>query len=149
MQLRHDLLTHGVYVVTAEHNGRRGGLALAWATQIATDRVLICVGSQSATRELILASKAFGLSVLTSGQKVLARHFGLHSSRRIDKFRDVPWHTAVTGSPLLDDSPLVLDCRVEQVYDAGGSKLIVGRIVSVEESGIDFEPLIYRESDYS
>ena len=149
MQLRHDLLTHGVYVVAAEHNGRRGGLAVAWATQIATDKVLICVGSQSATRELILASRAFGLSVLTSEQKQLARLFGLHSSRKVDKFKDVPWHTAITGSPLLDDSPLVLDCRVEQVYDADGSKLIVGRIVSVEETGLAFEPLIYHESDFS
>lgn len=86
MELRHDMLTHGVYVVCAQHERRRGGLAVAWATQVATDRLLICVGKQSATRELILASKAFGLSVLTRQQIDVARAFGTQSSRTVDKF---------------------------------------------------------------
>ena len=38
MQLRHDMLTHGVYIVTAQHEGEYRGLAVAWATQVATDR---------------------------------------------------------------------------------------------------------------
>lgn len=48
MKLRHDMLAHGVNVVCAEHEGKRGGLA--WAIQLATDTILICVGRQSATR---------------------------------------------------------------------------------------------------
>ena len=56
MKLRHDMLTHGVYIVCAQFSGRRGGLAVAWAMQVATERILICVGKQSATRELIIGS---------------------------------------------------------------------------------------------
>ena len=55
MELRHDMLAHGVNIVCAAHDGHRGGLAVAWATQVSVDHVLICVGAQSATRELILA----------------------------------------------------------------------------------------------
>jgi 3-hydroxy-9,10-secoandrosta-1,3,5(10)-triene-9,17-dione monooxygenase reductase component len=127
MKLRHDMLTHGVYIVCAQYGGRRGGLAVAWATQIATDRILICVGKQSATRELILASKAFGLSVLTREQVDIARAF---------------------GSPLLDDCATTLDCRVEAVHDQGDEKLIVGHIVAAERLEETYEPLIYREEDY-
>ena len=148
MKLRHDMLTHGVYIVCAQHEGKRGGLAVAWATQVATDRILICVGSQSATRELILASEAFGLSVLTREQVDVARAFGTQSSRQVDKFAGLGVHTAETGSPLLDDSAMTLDCRVDAVHDDGSEKLIVGRVVAAERLKEEYEPLIYSEEDY-
>jgi flavin reductase (DIM6/NTAB) family NADH-FMN oxidoreductase RutF len=149
MKLRHDMLTHGVNVVTARHEGRRAGLAVAWATQTATDRILICVGSHSATRELILASGAFGLSVLKREQLEIARTFGGKSSRDVDKFAGLACHTAETGSPLLDDCVAALDCRVEAVHDQeGGGKLIVGRIVHANLMHKDAEPLLYRQEDY-
>ena len=148
MKLRHDMLTHGVYVVCAQHEGRRGGLAVAWATQVATSRILICVGAQSATRELILASQAFGLSALTREQLDAARAFGRRSSRDVDKFAGLGTHTLETGSPLLDDCAATFDCRVEAVHDLDGQKLIVGRIVAAERLMEDYEPLIYREEDY-
>jgi flavin reductase (DIM6/NTAB) family NADH-FMN oxidoreductase RutF len=60
MELSHDMLTHGVNVVCAQHDGALGGLAVAWATQVARNRILICVGDQSATRELISSFAHFG-----------------------------------------------------------------------------------------
>jgi flavin reductase (DIM6/NTAB) family NADH-FMN oxidoreductase RutF len=149
MKLRHDMLTHGVNVVAARHEGRVGGLAVAWATQIATDRVVICVGKQSATRELILGSGAFGLSVLKRSQLEVSRTFGRTSSRKVDKFADLAHHAAETGSPLLDDCIAAFVCRVEDVYDQpGGSKLIVGRIVAAEIKDRQAQPLLYRQEDY-
>lgn len=148
MKLRHDMLTHGVYVVAAQHGDKRGGLAVAWATQVSTDRILICVGSQSATRELILASQAFGLSVLTREQLDVARVFGTRSSRNVDKFEGIGYHTAESGSPLLDDCAATFDCRVEVVYDLDREKLIVGRIVAAERLQEAYQPLIYHQEDY-
>jgi len=142
------MLTHGVYIVCTQHEGKLGGLAVAWATQVAQDRILICVGSGSATRELILASKAFGLSLLTKGQVELARAFGRRSIRNADKFAGVDYHTLVTGSPLLDDCAATFDCQLEAVHDDGQRKLIVGRIVAMERLKEQYEPLIYRAADY-
>jgi 3-hydroxy-9,10-secoandrosta-1,3,5(10)-triene-9,17-dione monooxygenase reductase component len=148
MELRHDMLNHGVNVVTAQHEGRRGGLAVAWATQIATDRLLICVGSQSTTRTLILGSKAFAVNVLLRDQLDVARRFGGRHSAEIDKFEGLSWHTGGTGAPLLDDCATVLECRVERVFDEDGERLMLGRVVAAEHHQRDYEPLIYRESDY-
>jgi len=149
-KLRHDMLTHGVNVVTARHEGKLGGLAVAWATQTATDRILICVGSQSATRELILGSKAFGLSVLRRDQLEISRRFGTQSSRKVDKFAELSHHQAETGSPLLDDCVAAFDCRVEAVHDqeCDGGKLIVGRIVHAELKDTGADRLLYRQEDY-
>jgi flavin reductase (DIM6/NTAB) family NADH-FMN oxidoreductase RutF len=148
MELRYDMLNHGVNVVAAEHEGRRGGLAVAWATQTATDHVLVCIGQQSATRELILESGAFGLSVLAREQIEVARLFGTKSSRDVDKFAALACHTGRTGSPLLDDCALTLDCEVERVFDLDGQKLIIGRVLAAEQFRDDYEPLIYRQEDY-
>ena len=148
MDLRHDMLTHGVNIVCAQHQGQKGGLAVAWATQVGTEQILICVGQQSTTRGLILASGAFGLSVLAADQVGTARLFGRRSSLKVDKFAAVPTHTAVTDSPLLDDCALCLDCRVEVVHDLSTAKLIVGRVVALERIREIFEPLVYRETDY-
>ena len=148
MKPRHDMLTHGVNVVCAMHGGRRAGLAVAWATQVGVDHVLICVGAQSATRDLILASQAFGLSVLAHDQTDIARIFGRQSSRTADKLEQVAYHAAQTGSPLLDDCVVGLDCRVVQVFDFQNEKLIVGRVVAAEGHRGDAEPLVYRQEDY-
>ena len=142
------MLVHGVNVVCAQHNGKHGGLTVAWATQVATECILICVGKQSATRELILNSGVFGLSVLAQEQADIARAFGKRSSRDVNKFEGVGWHTAETGSPLLDDCAMTLDCRVTAVHDHDDSKLIIGRIVVAEQLRADYEPLVYKEADY-
>lgn len=148
MKLKHDMLTHGVYIVCAQHEGKKGGLAVAWATQIETDYILICVGSQSATRKLILNSRAFGLSVLSKGQEDVAKLFGGKSSRKVNKFEKIGYHTAVTGSPLLDDCAATFDCQVVDVHDHGSEKLIIGKIVAAEFLKKEYEPLVYREEDY-
>lgn len=148
MKLRHDMLTHGVNIVCAEHQGQIGGLAVAWATQVSTDRIMICVGKQSSTRELILNSVAFGLSVLHHGQIDIARLFGRKSSRTTNKFEGVGYHTAETGSPLLDDCVATFDCKVEAVHDDDSVKLIIGRIVHAEALKEGADRLTYREVDY-
>jgi len=148
MKLRHDMLTHGVYIVCAQHEGKKGGLAVAWATQLDTDYILICVGSQSATRELILNSRAFGLSVLAKGQIDVAKLFGGQSSRKVNKFEKIGYHTVKTGSPLLDDCAAAFDCQVEDVHDHRDEKLIIGKIVAAEFLKKECKPLVYREKDY-
>jgi flavin reductase (DIM6/NTAB) family NADH-FMN oxidoreductase RutF len=148
MKLKNDMLTYGVNIVCAQYEGEKRGLAVAWATQIDTNYILICVGSQSVTRELILNSRAFGLSILVKGQENIAKLFGGNSSRKVNKFEKIGYHTAITGSPLLDDCAAAFDCKVENVHDHGSEKLIIGRIVEAEFIQKEYEPLIYREKDY-
>ncbi|MEO0293935.1 MAG: flavin reductase family protein [candidate division WOR-3 bacterium] len=148
MKLRYDMLTHGVNIVCTKYEGKFSGLAVAWATQIDVDRILICVGSQSYTRELILKSKIFGLSVLAKGQEEIARKFGRQSSKKVDKFKNIAYHTLKTGSPLLNDCIAVFDCEVEKVFDYNDTKLIVGKIVAAEFIRKEYEPLVYKEKDY-
>jgi len=116
---------------------------------VGPERVLVCIGSHSATRELILESKAFGLSVLRADQVEVSRAFGTQSSRDVDKFEGIAYHTAKTGSPLLDDCGAAFDCVVASVHEVDDwLKVIIGRIVSAEFRSESYEPLVYRSADY-
>ncbi len=148
MKYRYDMLVQGVYIVTARHGKKRGGLALAWATQADRNRVAICVGSQSATRPLIIGSRAFGFHVLARGQERLAKRFGTASSARVDKFAGLAVRTARTGSPLLRDCLIWFDCRVERVSGSGDHKVIIGRMVAGGRGRRRGRPLVYRQEDY-
>ena len=143
----YDMLVHGVTIVCAASEGSARGLAVAWTAQAGTEHVVLSIGSQSATREFILQSGAFGMSLLAEDQLALARRFGSTSSRDVDKLAGTPWHVAETGSPLLDDCLATLDCRVADVHDLGDLKLIVGRVVAFERRW-DGRPLLFREGDY-
>ena len=82
MKLTYDMLVQGVYIVTAKHKGKTGGMAAAWATQADKNRIAVCMGSQSATRKLVLSSGAFGFHILGSGQQALGKKFGTPPARR-------------------------------------------------------------------
>ena len=144
----HDRLCHGVNIVTASHEGKRAGLAVAWACQVGGQRILVTVGPQSHTRELIEASGAFGLTVLRSGQQDIGRTFGLHHSGDVDKFEGLEVLTAETGSPLLRRCPAWFDCRVTHTFEVGRTKLFVGEIVASGADVTEFVPLVYRGDEY-
>jgi flavin reductase (DIM6/NTAB) family NADH-FMN oxidoreductase RutF len=144
-----DLLAHGVTVVTARNDGRAGGLAVAWATQVSAKRILICVGKQSTTRELISGSGAFTVSALRKDQVEVARKFGRGHSADVDKFEGIPHHAADSGAPVLDDCAAWFDCRVVDTFELDdGHLLFVGDIVAGEVREPVTDRLIYRQSDY-
>jgi len=149
MEYSTDLLTHGVNVVTAENEGETAGLAVAWATQVSSEKLLICVGSQSTTRPLIEGSGAFGLSVLRADQRDVARTFGRHHSNEVDKFAGISCHTRETGAPLLDDCVAAFDCRVERTFELeDGQILFLATIVDGKVFEPHAERLIYHTEDY-
>jgi flavin reductase (DIM6/NTAB) family NADH-FMN oxidoreductase RutF len=149
MKFSTDMLTHGVYVACAQLDGKLAGFTVAWATQAGKDRILLCVGRKKATQEMIQASKAFGLSVLGKEQSALALHFGRRSSSDFDKFAGVPYHTAETGSPLLDDCGKTFDCRLIGDFACDGGYILVGKVVGMETLREGFEPMIYTEEIYN
>ena len=148
MELRHDLLTHGVYVITAKFEDQMSGLAVAWASQAGKDRFMFCVGSQSLTRELILKSAHFGLHVLEQSQHELARHFGRKTGKNVDKFKGLTYEIGKYGSPMLGVCAARYECAVEQVFDLDDQKIIVGKILTAQQFLEQYKPLIYSEDDY-
>lgn len=144
-----ERILNGVAVVSSRKDGQINGLTVAWMTQASYQPPLVAVsiGKTRYTYGMIESSKVFAVSILHERQLDIAKLFGLHSGRDIDKFSRVAYETRISGAPILKDCLAYLDCEVESSLQAGDHTIFVGRIL---DAGVreDRKPLIYNPSDY-
>lgn len=137
-------LSAGVYVITAAADGKSGGFTAAWAMQVSFDPLLVAVSINpgNATWALIERSRRFTINVLESTQHGLARHFGLQSGRRVNKFAGVPT-IATAGPPILADALAWLDCRLDHQTAAGDHVVVLAHVVGGDVLNFNAMPLRY------
>lgn len=139
----------GVTVVAAAHENDRHGMTVNSFTSISLDPALITVSLQSNTRtyELVMKSRAFGLTILSADQRYISDLFAGRLPESEERFSHVQTETLVTDSPLISGGLSWMDCRVVQTFDAGMNTLFIGEVIAARGTGIG-EPLIYHNRDY-
>ncbi len=125
-----------VWVVTAAHGDRRGGLLATFVSPISIvpslPRLAVALSKLHHTWELVQAAGAFAVHSLTIDQVELAWHFGTQSGRDVDKFATIAHSSGTTGSPILTAAPAFLECRVEASLDTGDRTLYLAEVVAGE-----------------
>jgi flavin reductase (DIM6/NTAB) family NADH-FMN oxidoreductase RutF len=126
-------LDPAVWLVTAAAGGQRGGLIATFvdSASIVADlpRMLVGLSKQHLTWELVEASGAFGLHLLSEQDLNLITRFGLKSGRDVDKMDGLEVELGQTGSPLLPYGVGWLDCRVESRMDIGDRTIYLAEVV--------------------
>ena len=121
-----------VWVVTAAHAGRRGGLVATFVAPSSIvpemPRIIMGIAKTHETWKLIEGSGAFAAHLIEPAQAELVWRFGLTSSRDVDKFAGLEVDRAATGSPILRDALAWLDCRVETRMDTGDRTIYLGAV---------------------
>jgi flavin reductase (DIM6/NTAB) family NADH-FMN oxidoreductase RutF len=142
-------ILNGVFIVTTKDGDRINGMTAAWATRVSFNPPMLCVviGKTRYSHELIERSGVFALNILSDKQIDLGKHFGFKSGRKTDKFKDIPYITKSTGSPILKDIAGYLDCKVTNTCEAGDHTIFVGEVVSAEAYE-DKNPLLFRHEDF-
>ncbi len=144
-------VTHGLYILTAEHEGRLNGQCLDALMQVTNTppRIAIGINKHSLTHEMIAATGRFVANVLDREDEhcpEVIRHFGFQSGRTVDKFAETPHELGESGIPILPKAKAFYECRVipEMTRDLGTHTLFVAL---VERAGMreDGEPLTYNE----
>ena len=82
-------LTYGLFVLTAQEDGRDNGCIINTAQQVTTDpnRITIAVNKANFTHDMVLATGAFNVSVISEeADFALFQHFGFQTGREVDKF---------------------------------------------------------------
>ena len=139
----------GVTVVTALHDGERHGMTVNSFTSISLTPPLLIISLQQNTRthELVMKSRAFGLTILAVDQVNVSDLFAGRMPEVEDRLATVKTETLVTGSPLIVGGLSWLDCRVVQTYDAGMTTLFISEVVAARGTGSG-EPLLYHNREY-
>lgn len=132
--------TTGIAVITGRVGEQTSGLAVGSFCSLSLDPplVLFCPAKTSASWPLIQAAGSFCVNILAEDQQDLC---ALFAGKSRDKFANVAWHPASTGSPILDGVLAWIDCRVNAVQDSGDHYVVIGDVLdlSVERSA---RPLI-------
>jgi flavin reductase (DIM6/NTAB) family NADH-FMN oxidoreductase RutF len=122
-----------LWLVTAAHGGRRGGMIATTVTQASIvaemSRQLITVDKRHNTHALIEGSGAFAIHLIDETQLDLVWRFGLQSGRDVDKLTGLQFLVGATGSPLLPEALAWFDCRVEARMDSGDRTVYLAAVV--------------------
>ena len=146
-------LTYGLFVLTAQSEGRDSGCIINTARQLTSEpnRISIAVNKANFTQDLIQASKKFYVSLLSEEAKFETfRHFGFQSGRTVDKFADYAdckrsanglyYITAGTNG--------YISATVEQEIDLGTHTLFIAAVDDMEIlSGAPSATYAYYQSD--
>ena len=141
-------LTHGVYVVGAKNvdNGGLCGLTVDAVMQVATTPTIIALslGNSGYTRTQIEKTGRFSLSVLASDvNPFIIANFGFQSSRNVDKWASVEYHTK-DGLPYLPESLAVLEADVIESHIFESHTLFIAE-VKAAWTELFGTPLTYEE----
>ena len=130
-------LTYGLFVLTAQAEGKDSGCIINTAGQVTSEpnRISIAVNKANFTHDLIKASKKFNVSILSEEAKFETfRHFGFQSGRTVDKFANYAdckrsanglyYITAGTNG--------YISATVEQEIDLGTHTLFIAAVDDME-----------------
>jgi 3-hydroxy-9,10-secoandrosta-1,3,5(10)-triene-9,17-dione monooxygenase reductase component len=140
----------GVTVITAMTADGPVGMAVGTFSSISLDPPLVgfFVAKTSTTWPSIRSADGFCANVLGGQQQALCQTFARSGG---DKFADVDWELTPAGMPLLERVVAWVDCRIEQVYDAGDHELCIGRVHDLDTSahdGLVDGPLVFYRGDF-
>ncbi|MER6958765.1 flavin reductase family protein [Streptomyces sp. NPDC000618] len=107
----------GVTIILTSVEGTEYGATASAVCSLSTDpaMLVVCLNRTSETGKAVRESGRLSVNILTENQALLASRFG---SRKPDRFRDASLGWTDDGLPLLSDSLVTLDCRVEFAVDA-------------------------------
>ena len=145
------LFASGVTVVTTVQDGKLRGVTVSAFSSVSLNPplVMVCLANESESKDWIAESGIFAVNILSDEQEFLSERFAARAPIVNARFDGVPYHTAITGSPILADSLAWYDCRVEAMHDGGDHTIFIGRVEAVGFGAEGKSPLVYFANRYA
>ncbi|MFT5219848.1 MAG: flavin reductase (DIM6/NTAB) family NADH-FMN oxidoreductase RutF [Planctomycetota bacterium] len=114
-------------VTTVDGDGEALGFTANSFSSVSIEPPLLLVNIAKSAHglEAFTQSKGFAVNILAHRQRELSNRFATAGA---DKFADLNWKSAVTGSPLIDDVVAWFDCSHFQQVDAGDHIVLIGEV---------------------
>lgn len=128
------MIPYGIYVMTAK--GGDGSIAAAtvnWVTQTSFSPPLVAIGvkADSGPLKAVNETRGFALNMLGKGQQGQAFAFFKPADVDGNKVSGEPFEAgAETGSPILQNAPASVECKVVEIVEQGDHHIVVGEVVN-------------------
>ncbi len=111
-------------------------LTIAWAGTVCSDPVMVSISvrPERYSYPIIRETGEFAINLVTKDLTYAADFCGVKSGRDVDKFREMkltPVSLEGISAPGIQESPLILACKVTEVKPLGTHDLFLARVVSV------------------
>ena len=136
----------GVAVVTTVDNGGTPvGMTISSFNSVSLDPPLVLwsLGHNANCYDAFMNADYFAVNVLTIEQQELSSRF---ATKGIDKFEGLDCGVGLQGAPILPDYAACFECRTEHRYEGGDHKIIVGRVLRLDDR--DSDPLIFYRGQF-
>lgn len=119
-----------VVVVGTEVGGKVNWLLVAHVGIIGHDRIMLSMFKKHYTNEGVRQAGKVSVSMVDEAMLERADYVGCTSGARTDKSAVFAWHEGEAGTPVIDDSPLVMECEVVDNYETDTFDNFICRIVN-------------------
>ncbi len=135
-----------VMVSCRRGNERPNIITVAWTGTVCTSPAMVSISlrPERYSYGIIRESKEFVINLTTKKLARAADYCGVRSGRDVDKFQEMHL-TALTAkyvdAPLIGESPINIECRVEQILELGSHHMFLAEVlgVDVDEKLLDKE----------
>ena len=107
-------------VVGAEVEGKVNWLVVGHTGIIGHDRILVSMSKNHYTNQGIKDSKKLSINLVSREMLPKADYVGSVSGASVDKSNVFDYHWGENGTPVIDASPLTMECDVVDIYETEG-----------------------------
>ena len=130
-------LSYGLFVLTAQADGRDSGCIINTAGQVTStpNRISVAVNKDNYTHELVLRSGKFNISILSQAAGFdLFRRFGFQSGRTVDKFADFTACARCENGLyfITQGTNGYISAEVEQTIDLGTHTMFIASVTDMQ-----------------
>lgn len=140
------LISYGLYLVGSKKGDRINAQVANTVIQVCSEpvKLAVAINRNNYTHELIIASKAFTVSILAKETPLsFIGSFGFHCGRDVNKFEGVNYKLSESKLPIVMDNTLAyMEVKVFNQVDVGTHTLFIGDLVDADIIK-DGEPLTY------
>lgn len=147
-------------VVGTMVNGRPNWVLVGHLGIIGHDRILVSLAKAHYTNQGVKATGRLSVNIIDDALLQRADYVGCVSGVKTDKSNVFGYHTSENGTPMIDDSPLVMDCEVMDNYETETFDNFICRISATyaeeavlgENGKIDYgklKPILFEMPTYS
>jgi len=126
-------LPAATFVLTCCHDQYRDGIITSWVQQCSSEppMIVVAIRKGQAIEPMLRDARAFALCMVQANDRRVQRLFGKEHAPDDDPFLSISIDTAVTGMPILKQSIMWFDCKLEgHLSPDADCRLYLGQIIA-------------------